>query len=174
MFTASTLPEAADSSCPRSVVGPKFCFGAGDDHPDAVVEGATVALAATLPESREEGGLVTPGECGPQRGDGGRGILPRRELRGRLVPRQVDDTLAIRALGDRLDAYRGIEVPVLLLGGDKSPDHLARRLDSLDAVIPRAERVTMAGQGHSAHASAPAELARIVDAFARSAFEAKK
>ncbi|MFL1382268.1 hypothetical protein [Nocardiopsis protaetiae] len=37
-------------------------------------------------------------------------------LRG-LVPAQVEDAAVIEALGDRLDAYAGIETPTVLLTG---------------------------------------------------------
>jgi pimeloyl-ACP methyl ester carboxylesterase len=88
----------------------------------------------------------------------------------KLVPRQVDDSLAISTLGNRLKEYQSIATPVLLLGGDRSPAHLGKRLDSLEAAIPGAERVTIVGHGHSANASAPAELARIVSDFAGRVF----
>jgi pimeloyl-ACP methyl ester carboxylesterase len=91
-----------------------------------------------------------------------------RKLRA-LVPRQVDDAEAIVELGDRRGLYATIEPPVLLLGGDSSPAHLGLRLDALEAVIPRTERVTMARQGHAANQTAPAEVARIIDEFARRA-----
>ncbi|WP_229830486.1 alpha/beta fold hydrolase [Actinoplanes ianthinogenes] len=83
-----------------------------------------------------------------------------------MIPRQIDDNLAIDALGDRRAAYAGIRVPVLLLGGDRSPGHLADRLAALEAAIPGAERTTMPGQGHGANLAAPAEVARIVAGFA--------
>jgi pimeloyl-ACP methyl ester carboxylesterase len=83
-----------------------------------------------------------------------------------LAPRQVADAEAIDQLGVRLDAYGAIEVPTVLLGGDRSPAHLGERLDALARTLPRAERVGLAGQGHTAHQSAPAEVARIVAALA--------
>lgn len=79
-----------------------------------------------------------------------------------LVPRQIDDLTAIDDLGNRLTAYAAITTPVVLLGGDRSPAHLAERLDALAAVIPHAERKVMPGQGHSAHASAPALVASLI------------
>jgi hypothetical protein len=84
----------------------------------------------------------------------------------RLIPRQIDDNTAIDALGDRRPAYAAIQQPMLLLGGQRSPRHLAERLDALAKVLPRAERVTLRGQGHGANLRAPDEVARVVAAFA--------
>ncbi|MFC0864529.1 alpha/beta fold hydrolase [Sphaerimonospora cavernae] len=83
-----------------------------------------------------------------------------------LVPQQLDDTEAIDRLGVRLDAYARIATPVLLLGGDRSPAHLSERLDALARVLPRAERAVLRGQGHTAHGTAPAEVAEAVGSFA--------
>ncbi|MEV0967827.1 alpha/beta fold hydrolase [Microtetraspora glauca] len=83
-----------------------------------------------------------------------------------LVSHQIDDNEALDRLGVRLDAYAGIQTPMLLLGGDRSPAHLGERLDALARVLPHAERVVLHGQGHSAHASAPAEVAATIESFA--------
>jgi pimeloyl-ACP methyl ester carboxylesterase len=83
-----------------------------------------------------------------------------------LVPGQLADAEAINDLGVRLDAYAGIEVPTVLLGGDRSPAHLGERLDALARTLPHAERVTLTGQGHTAHSEAPGEVARVVATFA--------
>jgi len=55
-----------------------------------------------------------------------------------------------------------IDVPVLLLGGDKSPAHLRERLDALRQALPHADRLTMHGQGHNAERTAPARVAEAV------------
>ncbi|MEU4574771.1 MULTISPECIES: alpha/beta hydrolase [Nonomuraea] len=83
-----------------------------------------------------------------------------------LAPRQIDDLEAIDDLGDRLDAYAAIDAPVVLLGGDRSPAHLAARLDALERRLPNARRVTLRGQGHSAHLRAPAEVAHVIETLA--------
>ena len=57
------------------------------------------------------------------------------EYRQRVV-RQLDDNDAIDALGVRLPAYAKLDLPILLLGGDKSPRHLAERLDALERTLP--------------------------------------
>jgi pimeloyl-ACP methyl ester carboxylesterase len=81
------------------------------------------------------------------------------------VPRQLDDNDAIDALGVRLAAYSTIDVPVLLIGGDKSPRHLAERLDALEQALPHTQRVLMHGQGHMAEHNAPDRLARAITKF---------
>jgi pimeloyl-ACP methyl ester carboxylesterase len=78
------------------------------------------------------------------------------------VPRQLDDNDAIDALGVRLDAYSKIDVPVLLMGGDKSPRHLTERLDTLEQALPRSRRVVLHGQGHMAEHKAPDRVARAI------------
>jgi len=78
------------------------------------------------------------------------------------VERQLDDSDAIDALGNRLSAYAKIDLPVLLLGGDKSPAHLGERLDALRQALPHAARMTMHGQGHNAARTAPARVAEAV------------
>jgi pimeloyl-ACP methyl ester carboxylesterase len=89
-------------------------------------------------------------------------VLGARPQWAGRVERQLDDNDAIDALGNRLSAYASIEVPVLLLGGDKSPAHLGERLDALQQALPHAARLTMHGQGHNAERTAPARVAEAV------------
>ncbi len=84
----------------------------------------------------------------------------------KFVPRQLDDVEAIDQLGVRLDAYARIEVPNVLLGGDRSPARLGKRLDALARALPRAEKVVLRGQGHGANQRAPGEVARIIETLA--------
>ncbi|MBF8192028.1 alpha/beta hydrolase [Nonomuraea sp. K274] len=83
-----------------------------------------------------------------------------------LVPGQIEDNAAIDTLGIRLDAYAGIDVPMVLLGGDRSPAHLGERLDALARVLPQAERVVLHGEGHGAHARAPGQVAATIEKLA--------
>lgn len=83
-----------------------------------------------------------------------------------FVPRQLGDVEAIDRLGVRLDAYAGIEVPTVLLGGDRSPPHLGERIDALARTLPRAERVVLHRQGHGAHLRAPGDVARVIETLA--------
>jgi pimeloyl-ACP methyl ester carboxylesterase len=83
------------------------------------------------------------------------------EMRGR-IGRQLDDTDALDALGVRLDAYAKLDLPILLMGGDKSPRHLGERLDALEHALPHTRRLQMHGQGHGAERRAPDRVARAI------------
>jgi pimeloyl-ACP methyl ester carboxylesterase len=86
-----------------------------------------------------------------------------------FVPRQIDDTDATNRLGNRLDAYATIDLPVLLLSGGRTPRHLRERTDRLAEVLPKARPVAVVpNQGHGANERAPAEVARLVGDFVRS------
>jgi pimeloyl-ACP methyl ester carboxylesterase len=85
---------------------------------------------------------------------------------GPVVERQLDDNDAIDALGNRLDAYSKIDLPILLLTGDQSPRHLRERLSALQAVLPDARRATLHGQGHNAERTGPEQLADAIGRFA--------
>ncbi|GAA1554739.1 hypothetical protein GCM10009678_42100 [Actinomadura kijaniata] len=93
------------------------------------------------------------------------GLIPRYR---RLVGRQIDDLEAMNELGVRLDAYARIDVPVLLLGGDRSPAHLAERLDAIEHVLPHGHRVVMPKRDHSADLKAPRQVAHIIGTLADS------
>ncbi len=81
-----------------------------------------------------------------------------------LAPRQLSD---LDGLGVRLGGYASIEVPVLLLGGDRSPAHLGDKLGALAETLPDAERLVMAGWDHGAQTKAPTEVASAITTFAR-------
>lgn len=81
----------------------------------------------------------------------------------KLVPCQIEDAAAINRLGVRLDTYAHIDLPVVLLGGTRSPHHLVDRLTALAGVLPNASTVMLAGQGHSAHARAPQRVADVIE-----------
>jgi pimeloyl-ACP methyl ester carboxylesterase len=83
------------------------------------------------------------------------------------APAQITDDEAIESLGVGLGRYARLDLPVLLLGGGRSPAHLRERLDALAAVLPRLEEVVVLnGQGHMANLRAPGEVARVIAAFA--------
>ena len=89
-----------------------------------------------------------------------------RFVRGQAAA-QITDDEAIESLGVGLDRYARLDLPVLLLGGDRSPAHLRRRLDALAALLPRLDSVViLQGQGHLANLRAPGEVAGVVAAFA--------
>ena len=92
-------------------------------------------------------------------------VIGRSRYRDRVV-RQLDDNDAIDALGVRLGAYQAIDLPVLLVGGDRSPAHLGERLDALERALPHTSRLLMHGQGHNAEMRAPDRLATAIGKFA--------
>jgi pimeloyl-ACP methyl ester carboxylesterase len=80
---------------------------------------------------------------------------------------QISDDIALESLGVGIGRYARLDVPALLLGGARSPEHLHVRLDALARVLPRLESVViLEGQGHIANARAPAKVARIIETFA--------
>jgi pimeloyl-ACP methyl ester carboxylesterase len=88
-------------------------------------------------------------------------VIPR--LRA-LAPRQITD---LDGVGLRLDAYARISVPVVLLGGERSPAHLGERLEVLAATLPDARKVVLSHRDHSAHLKAPGEVAQVIENLAR-------
>lgn len=84
---------------------------------------------------------------------------------------QVADDEAIEALGVGLDRYANLDVPTLLLGGDRSPAHLSARLQALSSVLPRLDSVTVLHrQGHLANVRAPDQVAAVIEKFADTVF----
>jgi pimeloyl-ACP methyl ester carboxylesterase len=79
-----------------------------------------------------------------------------------IIARQIDDNDALDALGLRLDAYAKIDVPTLLIGGDRSPQHLTERLEAVQRALPNTRRLIMHGQGHLAQERAPDRLAAAI------------
>jgi pimeloyl-ACP methyl ester carboxylesterase len=92
-------------------------------------------------------------------------IVGRHPEYRRRVARQLDDNDAIDAIGVRLAAYARLDLPILLLGGDRSPRHLTERLDALERTLPRTRRLLLHGQGHNAERRAPQRVATAIAAF---------
>lgn len=82
------------------------------------------------------------------------------------IPPQIADCEAVERLGNRLDAYAHIAVPVLLFGGSRSPAHFGERLDALAHAIPHSERVVLHGKGHYANKRAPDKVADLITTLA--------
>src|SRR5262245_38197849 len=90
----------------------------------------------------------------------------RTVLRGDAAAQIADDE-AIESLGVGLSRYARLDLPVLLLGGARSPAHLRERLDVLAAVLPHLEGVViLPRQGHQANLRAPAAVAEVIASFA--------
>ncbi|MFJ3913873.1 alpha/beta fold hydrolase [Streptomyces vinaceus] len=75
---------------------------------------------------------------------------------------QIADDEAIDALGIGIHRFAELETPTTLIEGDLSPAHLRERLSDLAATLPNARTVTLTGQGHIAHLSAPDTLANAI------------
>ena len=83
------------------------------------------------------------------------------------APAQITDDEAIEPLGVGLGRYARLDLPVLLLGGGRSPAHMRKRLDALVAVLPRLEEVVvLEKQGHLANLRGPGQVADVIAAFA--------
>jgi pimeloyl-ACP methyl ester carboxylesterase len=61
-----------------------------------------------------------------------------------------DDFRVVAAVSGQLSRFADVAVPVLLLGGQRSPAYLAAALDGLHEVLPHPQRVTLPGVGHEA------------------------
>jgi pimeloyl-ACP methyl ester carboxylesterase len=83
-----------------------------------------------------------------------------------LVPCQLDDLEAMDHLGVRLDTYAQINIPTVLLSGDRNPAHIPKRLDAIERVMPHTDRVVMHKRDHGADLKAPKEVARIIETLA--------
>jgi pimeloyl-ACP methyl ester carboxylesterase len=94
------------------------------------------------------------------------GLFPR--FRSQLIPGQIGDQEALERLGDRLEAYRGIEQHVLLVGGAKSPEHFSRRIDLLQRELPSSDLHRMEGAGHTGPVRRARDLANLLLADIRS------
>jgi len=92
----------------------------------------------------------------------------------RLIPMQLEDVRAMRALPHTLDRFAAIAVPTLLIEGEMSPPHLRQRLAALHRVLPQSEITTIKGHGHSANLEAPDLMAQIIDGFASRVFGSAK
>jgi pimeloyl-ACP methyl ester carboxylesterase len=84
----------------------------------------------------------------------------------KLVPGQIDSLEALDELGVRLDIYAGIDVPTVLLGGDRNPAHIPARLDAIERVMPNTRRVVMHKRDHGADLKHPKQVARVVENLA--------
>jgi len=87
-----------------------------------------------------------------------------------VLPSQMEDNRAVRALRFGLDRYAAIDVPALLLRGTDSPQHLQDRLAALAAVLPHNEVVDLPGEGHNANMSSPQLVANAIRDFAARVF----
>ena len=91
---------------------------------------------------------------------------PVREEFAQFAAGQIADNEMIDTLPESMARFAAVTLPVLLLSGDQSPEHLRRRSDDLAAALPPApERTTLVGQGHAAHRQAPDDVADAITYF---------
>ncbi len=89
----------------------------------------------------------------------------------RLIPCQIDDLEAMERLGVRLDAYSKLNLPVAMVGGERSPDSNKEMVAAVADVLPGVERILLSGQGHGCHVRDPQKLAEVMETFAKRVFE---
>ncbi|HEV2412207.1 MAG TPA: alpha/beta hydrolase [Candidatus Saccharimonadales bacterium] len=59
------------------------------------------------------------------------------------------DFTVVRSVNDKIQFYKSINRPVLLLGGSRSPAYLKAGLNKLKRIIPKAEYVELIGSDHA-------------------------
>jgi pimeloyl-ACP methyl ester carboxylesterase len=67
---------------------------------------------------------------------------------GALAPTLHYDFQLVVEMSESLERFRGLQTPVLLLGGSKSPAYLKEALTTLQEVLPSARRVELPGLDH--------------------------
>jgi pimeloyl-ACP methyl ester carboxylesterase len=87
----------------------------------------------------------------------------------RLVPSQLDSLEAMDRLGVRLDTYAKIEVPTVLLSGDRSQVNI-ERVDAIEGVMPQTERVVMHNRDHGADVKHPKQVTAVIQTLADKVF----
>lgn len=67
-----------------------------------------------------------------------------------LAPTLQYDFRAVIEMSDKLASFKDLNIPVLLLGGSKSPAYLKAALDTLEKTLPHTRRLEFPGLGHAA------------------------
>jgi pimeloyl-ACP methyl ester carboxylesterase len=94
-------------------------------------------------------------------------LPPVRRQSTKFAANQIRDDSNLESLGVGIDRYAQLDVPALLLGGARSPEHLTARLVALGRVLPRVHStVVLKRQGHLANAFAPFKVAGVIAGFA--------
>lgn len=84
----------------------------------------------------------------------------------RLAASQIDSLEALERLGNRLAAYAGISVPIVLLEGGASLAHIKAKVAAVAGAIPAAERAVMPRRDHGADLKAPGDVAAVISSLA--------
>jgi pimeloyl-ACP methyl ester carboxylesterase len=81
----------------------------------------------------------------------------------RFAAAQIADNEALDGLGVGIGRYATLDLPAVLVEGERSPTHLRERLADLAVVLGHVERtVTLAGVDHIGHLTAPDRLADVI------------
>jgi pimeloyl-ACP methyl ester carboxylesterase len=67
-----------------------------------------------------------------------------------LIPSMHYDIITVHESGDLIEKSKSLDAEILLLGGKKSRYFLKAALDTLEAALPEARRITLPGVGHIA------------------------
>lgn len=76
------------------------------------------------------------------------------------------DSVALLSYKPRYAELASVDVPVLLLGGDRSAAYFRPTLDALARALPRARLEIVSGAGHMLHAEASRRFAELLIGFA--------
>lgn len=87
----------------------------------------------------------------------------RRHVRENTFLEELESEEALPRL-DR-DVIASVRCPILLVQGDSSPALFSYLLDALEAILPRAERITVPGASHLVHEDNPEAFHRSVERF---------
>jgi hypothetical protein len=71
-----------------------------------------------------------------------------------LAPTLHYDFQLVAEMSETLERFRAVDAEVLLLGGSKSPPYLRIALDSLEQVLPHAQRIEFPGLDHGGSSDA--------------------
>ncbi|WP_206151431.1 alpha/beta hydrolase [Starkeya sp. ORNL1] len=86
----------------------------------------------------------------------------RRYSLRRLIPTMQFDIALVREMAGRVESFRALDTPTLLMAGTSSTPFLLAAVDALEDVLPNCQRVDFAGLGHLA-ADDSGEPARVAD-----------
>jgi 3-oxoadipate enol-lactonase len=78
------------------------------------------------------------------------------------------DSEALGCYKPRFHELSSMQLPTLLLGGERSAAYFQHTLSTLESVLPNAKRITVAHAGHMLHAEASKKFAEILTTFADS------
>lgn len=96
-----------------------------------------------------------------------RATTPGRASPRQLIPTVRYDARVVLEAAGPLERFAELDCEVLLLGGSRSAKNLQASLDGLERVLAHAERVTLAGVGHTApdNSRQPALVAAVLRTF---------